>query len=144
MLNILAFLSTEELALMIPFFAIASFFIFAIALPILCAIRFSLAYLKNKHTEKMMMIDKGMIIEEPTTRRATIIRRGSLMLGLGIGAMIGFFVSEYFQCIPPKAGIIICISALTLGGLGLLVSAIFTPDDKRKSKTDDPTVNHVE
>ncbi len=78
----------------------------------------------NKHEERMKMIENGYIpTEEPKSIGKTkTLRNGMLMLGLGVGAILGYFLGEWLGYDKENFALLVCISAIAIGGLGLCLS----------------------
>ncbi|MCK9343008.1 MAG: hypothetical protein M0P33_03760 [Massilibacteroides sp.] len=105
----------------IPFFGIIGVFI----LPAILLSIILFHYFKNRHQEKMAMIEKGITLVEPERPMRKVNRYATLeyalvMIGLGLGAFIGIWIVPYLpqqsfwnQFVFP--GIIILF-----GGLGFL------------------------
>ncbi len=78
--------------LWVPLAAIA----ICVGLPVLGGILLGRRSQETKHAERMAMIEKGMIIEEPEKKinKYNALRNGLLMIGLSLGAIAGIFVSK--------------------------------------------------
>ena len=68
----------------------------AVGLPILLLIVLVVRTTRTKHEERMAMIEKGMILEEPERKanKYNALRNGLLMIGLSLGAICGIALDE--------------------------------------------------
>ncbi len=94
-------------------------------------------FIKARHTERMAMIEKGILHEEePPKKRQSYfsVKFGMLLLGLGLGMTISFFISlgvGYPQSEPLFPALM-----LLFGGVGLVSSYFIV----RKLKAEDDIV----
>ena len=66
----------------------------AVGLPVLLLIVLVVRTTRTKHEERMAMIEKGIVLEEPEkkTNKFNALRNGLLMIGLALGAMSGVYL----------------------------------------------------
>ena len=104
--------------LLIPIVAI----ICTIGLPILVISIIVYKSVKTKHQEKLAMIEKGMILQEPEkrTNKYTALRNGLLLVGLAVGAMIGLGISETWLRDSFAGDFMIAIMTILFGGIAFL------------------------
>ncbi len=110
----------------------------AVALPIAGGIFLATKNIVNKHNEKMKMIEAGLIPQElpKEVSKTATLRNGMLMLGLGIGAILGFFLGEWLGYEKLTFALMVCLSALTLGGLALCLCYVFLYRSNKDENTD--------
>ena len=104
--------------LLIPLLAI----ICTIGLPILLVSLIVYKSVQTKHQEKLAMIEKGMILQEPEkrTNKYTALRNGLLLVGLAVGAMIGLGISETWLRDSFAGDFMIAIMTILFGGIAFL------------------------
>ena len=104
--------------LLIPIVAI----ICTIGLPILVISIVVYKSVQTKHQEKLAMIEKGMILQEPEkrTNKYTALRNGLLLVGLAVGAMIGLGISETWLRDSFAGDFMIAIMTILFGGIAFL------------------------
>ena len=104
--------------LLIPLLAI----ICTIGLPILVISIIVYKSVQTKHQEKLAMIEKGMILQEPEkrTNKYTALRNGLLLVGLAVGAMIGLGISETWLRDSFAGDFMIAIMTILFGGIAFL------------------------
>lgn len=104
--------------LLIPIVAI----ICMIGLPILIISIIVYKSVQTKHQEKLAMIEKGMILQEPEkrTNKYTALRNGLLLVGLAVGAMIGLGISETWLRDSFAGDFMIAIMTILFGGIAFL------------------------
>ena len=104
--------------LLIPIVAI----ICTIGLPILIISMMVYKSVQTKHQEKLAMIEKGMILQEPEkrTNKYTALRNGLLLVGLAVGAMIGLGISETWLRDSFAGDFMIAIMTILFGGIAFL------------------------
>lgn len=104
--------------LLIPIVAI----ICTIGLPVLVILIIVYKNVQTKHQEKLAMIEKGMILQEPEkrTNKYTALRNGLLLVGLAVGAMIGLGISETWLRDSFAGDFMIAIMTILFGGIAFL------------------------
>ncbi|OCW92812.1 hypothetical protein A9168_14355 [Macellibacteroides sp. HH-ZS] len=104
--------------LLIPILGI----ICAIGLPVLVTSIIVYKSIQTKHQEKLAMIEKGMILQEPEkrTNKYTALRNGLLLVGLAVGAMIGLGISETWLRDSFAGDFMIAIMTILFGGIAFL------------------------
>ena len=104
--------------LLIPIVAI----ICTIGLPIWVISIIVYKSVQTKHQEKLAMIEKGMILQEPEkrTNKYTALRNGLLLVGLAVGAMIGLGISETWLRDSFAGDFMIAIMTILFGGIAFL------------------------
>ena len=104
--------------LLIPIVAI----ICTIGLPILVISIIVYKSVQTKHQEKLAMIEKGMILQEPEkrTNKYTALRNGLLLVGLAVGAMIGLGISETWLRDSFAGDFMSAIMTILFGGIAFL------------------------
>lgn len=110
---------------LVPIFGILGVF-FAPVLAIWIILEFRKSKLRNN--ERMALIAQGIIPpEEARTKqksnpnRFVSLRNGIVLIGLAIGILVGFFISEQMQLINEKAFWIYTASILLFLGIGYLI-----------------------
>ena len=93
-----------------------------IGLPILIISIIVYKSVQTKHQEKLAMIEKGMILQEPEkrTNKYTALRNGLLLVGLAVGAMIGLGISETWLRDSFAGDFMIAIMTILFGGIAFL------------------------
>lgn len=105
---------------LIPLVAI----ICAVGLPVLLLMVLVIRTTRTKHEERMAMIEKGIVLEEPErkTNKFNALRNGLLMIGLALGAMAGiFFDSSLSAASNDWEGFSVVIFTVLGGGIAYLI-----------------------
>jgi len=104
--------------LLIPIVAI----ICTIGLPVLVISIIVYKNVQTQHHEKLAMIEKGMILQEPEkrTNKYTALRNGLLLVGLAVGAMIGLGISETWLRDSFAGDFMIAVMTILFGGIAFL------------------------
>lgn len=93
----------------------------AVGLPVLLLIVLVVRTTRTKHEERMAMIEKGIVLEEPEkkTNKFNALRNGLLMIGLALGAMSGV----YLDAMMPSdwTGFPVVIFTVLGGGIAYLI-----------------------
>lgn len=94
--------------------------------------------LRNRHEERIKMIDKGVILAEPerSPNRYPALRNGLFMVGLAIGLILGMFVEPYV----PESDfefMVIPTFAVLFGGLGFVVYFVLSRRLQVKERQED-------
>lgn len=102
---------------LIPLVAI----ICAVGLPVLLLMILVIRVTRTKHEERMAMIEKGIVLEEPErkTNKFNALRNGLLMIGLALGAMAGIFFGDSMSY--DWEGFSVVIFTVLGGGIAYLV-----------------------
>lgn len=103
--------------LLIPLVAI----ICAVGLPVLLLIVLVVRTTRTRHEERMAMIEKGIILEEPERKanKFGALRNGLLMIGLALGAIVGIYMDH---SIPTDwEGFTVIIFTILGGGVAYLI-----------------------
>lgn len=105
---------------LIPLVAI----ICAVGLPVLLLMVLVVRTTRTRHEERMAMIEKGIVLEEPEKKinKFNALRNGLLMVGLALGAMIGiFFDSSLSAASSDWEGFSVVIFTVLGGGIAYLI-----------------------
>ncbi|MBA3648626.1 MAG: hypothetical protein H0W62_08750 [Chitinophagales bacterium] len=97
------------------------------------AMIFGIVYLSNK--ERMLMIEKGMDPRSKQHRPLNSInslKGGLIFLGVGIGLMIAFFLTNYSLPNTEDSEAIYFSMIGIGGGLGLVISYLVERNDEKK------------
>ncbi len=94
--------------------------------------------LRNRHEERIKMIDKGVILAEPerSPNRYPALRNGLFMVGLAIGLILGMFVEPYV----PESDfefMVIPTFAVLFGGFGFVVYFVLSRRLQVKERQED-------
>lgn len=105
-------------AWLIPLVAIVC----AVGMPVLLLIILVVKTSQAKHAERMAMIEKGVVLEEPEKRvnKYGALRNGLLLIGLSIGAMTGVWLGRYCEDFA-EADFMIFVLAILGGGIAFIV-----------------------
>ena len=91
-------------------------------------------YLHTRNKQRLAMLEKGVdpksFYPQPTTNRYASLKWALLMIGIGLGFLVGGFLSDYVHDEAP----VIFSMVLIFGGLGLLVYYFVAKDDKSGGK----------
>lgn len=95
-------------------------------------------YLITRNKERLAMIEKGYELgtnqnREPEKRPYVILRYALLMIGIGIGAFLGWNMQFWFGMNPVFSGIALVFVG---GGIGLLISYVIQMRAEKKSAGD--------
>ena len=101
---------------LIPLVAI----ICAVGLPVLLLMILVIRTTRTKHEERMAMIEKGIVLEEPERKvnKYNALRNGLLMVGLALGAMAGICLDDTMP--HDWAGFSVVIFTVLGGGIAYL------------------------
>lgn len=95
-----------------------------IGLPLLLAIIASTKQISAKHAERMAMIERGVILEEPEKKPSKYgaLRNACVMIGLALGAIGGLFAKNLYSPYTWwEADFLIFVLTVLGGGLAFLV-----------------------
>ncbi len=93
----------------------------AVGLPVLLLIVLVVRTTRTKHEERMAMIEKGIVLEEPEkkTNKFNALRNGLLMIGLALGAMSGVYLDVTMP--SDWTGFPVVIFTVLGGGIAYLI-----------------------
>lgn len=93
----------------------------AVGLPVLLLIVLVVRTTRTKHEERMAMIEKGIVLEEPEkkTNKFNALRNGLLMIGLALGAMSGVYLDATMP--SDWTGFPVVIFTVLGGGIAYLI-----------------------
>lgn len=93
----------------------------SVGLPVLVLIIYAVKTTQAKHEERMAMIEKGIILEEPEKKanRFNALRNGLLMIGLALGALAGVFLNDSFPY--DWGGFSVVVFTILGGGIAYLI-----------------------
>jgi hypothetical protein len=119
--------------LLIPLLAI----ICTIGLPILLVSLIVYKSVQPKHQEKLAMIEKGIVLQDPEkpVNRYTALRNGLLLVGLAVGAMLGLFISETWLRDSYAGDFMIAIMTILFGGIAFLSYFLIIRSMQKKDNT---------
>ena len=119
--------------LLIPLLAI----ICTIVLPILLVSLIVYKSVQTKHQEKLAMIEKGIVLQDPEkpVNRYTALRNGLLLVGLAVGAMLGLFISETWLRDSYAGDFMIAIMTILFGGIAFLSYFFIIRSMQKKDNT---------
>lgn len=98
--------------------------------------------LRNRHEERIKMIDKGVILAEPerSPNRYPALRNGLFMVGLAIGLIVGMFVEPSVP-VNDFEFMVIPTFAVLFGGLGFIVYFALSRKLQMKERLEDKKMN---
>ena len=115
-----------------------------IGMPMLLAIIAVSLSLKAKHKERMALIDKGMTLKEFETEarpnRYPALRKGLLMIGLALGALIGLlwaYPQPMCEESPQWLALFIPAFSILFGGVSLVIYYFLSRYFMKKEKAED-------
>ena len=119
--------------LLIPLLAI----ICTIGLPILLVSLIVYKSVQTKHQEKLAMIEKGIVLQDPEkpVNLYTALRNGLLLVGLAVGAMLGLFISETWLRDSYAGDFMIAIMTILFGGIAFLSYFFIIRSMQKKDNT---------
>lgn len=111
-----------------------------IGLPILLVSIIIYKSVQTKHQEKLAMIEKGIVLQEPekSVNRYTSLRNGLLLIGLAVGATLGLVLSETWLRDSFAGDFMIAIMTILFGGIAFI--AYFFIIRSMQKKDDNPEV----
>lgn len=133
-------------------FIIAAIAIISIfALPIIAGIILGLRFMKNRHAERMGLIEQGVIPPQKEKRRRTpsrlvSLRNGIMLVSLGVGLFAGFILVKYVNFSFIQLGylnIIVVGTAIVFLGLGYLIYFWVSKDMPDNGSSDDSENNDL-
>ena len=92
----------------------------AVGLPVVLLIVLVVRTPRTKHEERMAMIEKGIVLEEPERKvnKFNALRNGLLMIGLALGAIGGIYLDDTMP--HDWAGFSVVIFTVLGGGIAYL------------------------
>ena len=114
---------------LIPLIGILS----SVALPIGFGMYLGLTAIRTKHKENIELIKQGIVPtpkSSPTPNKYRSLRNGVLCLGIGLGLIIGFILSEQLRLTNEARVLVIASSTLTFLGLAYVLFFWVTKDKK--------------
>lgn len=116
---------------LIPLVAI----ICAVGMPVLLLIILVVRVSQAKHAERMAMIEKGVILEEPVrhVNKYNALRNGFLLIGLSLGAMAGLWAGRYIEDYL-ESNFMIFVLAILGGGIAFIVYFFLARKMEREDK----------
>ncbi|MDD4514172.1 DUF6249 domain-containing protein [Massilibacteroides sp.] len=120
--------------LLIPIVAIVC----AVGLPIIMIIILGVQAQRGRHAERLAMIEKGFILEEPEKKanRYPALRNGIVMIGLALGFIIGLFVDPYISEKSGYVSLAIPVFSILFGGIGFVIYFFFSRRMQEKENKD--------
>lgn len=112
---------------LVPLIAILS----SVALPIGFGMYLGLSSIRAKHKENIELIKQGIVPppkSSPTPNKYRSLRNGFLCLGIGLGLVLGFIVSQQMTLSDEYRFLIIASSTLTFLGLAYVLFFLVTKD----------------
>ncbi|WP_348723648.1 DUF6249 domain-containing protein [Parabacteroides goldsteinii] len=92
----------------------------AVGLPVVLLMVLVVRTTRTKHEERMAMIEKGIVLEEPERKanKFNALRNGLLMIGLALGAICGIYLDDTMP--HDWAGFSVVIFTVLGGGIAYL------------------------
>lgn len=92
----------------------------AVGLPVVLLIVLVVRTTRTKHEERMAMIEKGIVLEEPERKvnKFNALRNGLLMIGLALGTIGGIYLDDTMP--HDWAGFSVVIFTVLGGGIAYL------------------------
>lgn len=105
--------------LWVPIIAI----ICAIGLPVVFGIMAATQAIRSRHQERMAMIEKGFILEEPEKKanRYPALRNGMVMIGLALGIIVGIFMYPVMPVVDDWLNLAIPTMAILFAGIAFVL-----------------------
>lgn len=119
-------------ASLIPLTAI----ICAVGLPIVMIIILGVQALKGRHAERIAMIEKGFILEEPEKKanRYPALRNGIVMIGLAFGLIVGLCADPLIPYYNDFLSLTIPAFTILFGGIGFIIYFFFSRKMQEKEE----------
>lgn len=95
----------------------------AVGLPVITGLILGYQSMRNRHEQRMNMIDKGIILEEPERKanRYPALRNGLVMIGLALGILFGILMYPAFPNMDGWEELIIPMMAILFGGIAFII-----------------------
>lgn len=108
--------------------------IFVFGFPTLAILIVAYRNQQAKHDERIAMIEKGIVIEEPEKKanKYNALRNGLLMIGLAVGALAGMFSEGRLSAW--EDGFLVFITSILGGGIGFIVYFFIARKMEREEK----------
>lgn len=108
----------------------------AVALPIVTIIILGLQAQRGRHAERLAMIEKGVVLEEPEKKanRYPALRNGMVMIGLALGLIVGLFADPYIPQVSSYVSLSIPAFTILFGGIGFVVYFFFSRKMQQKEE----------
>ena len=121
--------------LWIPIIAIVC----AVGLPVVLGIVACYQTIKSRHEERVAMIDKGFILEEPEKKanRYPALRNGIVMIGLAFGLIVGIFVYPMMPAVEEWLNLAIPTMAILFAGIAFVVYFFVSRNIQLKERQED-------
>ena len=121
--------------LWIPIIAIVC----AVGLPVMLGTVACYMAIKSRHEERMFMIDKGFILEEPEKKanRYPALRNGMVMIGLAFGLIIGIFMYPVMPAVDDWLNLAIPTMAILFAGIAFVVYFFVSRNIQQKERRED-------
>ncbi|MCC8095506.1 MAG: hypothetical protein LIP05_09185 [Tannerellaceae bacterium] len=105
--------------MLIPLLGIICMF----GMPMLFFILVGMKKVQTKHVERMAMIEKGFVLEEPKIQPNyyAALRNGLVMIGLALGGVSGVYMKILLFTHHWEMDLLICLMTLLGGGIGFIV-----------------------
>ncbi|MCC8199647.1 MAG: hypothetical protein LIP06_14065 [Tannerellaceae bacterium] len=105
--------------MLIPLLGIICMF----GIPMLFFILVGMKKVQTKHVERMAMIGKGFVLEEPKVQPNyyAALRNGLVMIGLALGGVSGVYMKILLFTHHWEMDLLICLMTLLGGGIGFIV-----------------------
>ena len=123
--------------LIVPVIAIIT----TIGLPIVTGLVLGIILMKNKHKERMGLINQGIIPPDrpkrkPIPNRLVSLRNGIILLSIGIGLSVGLLLGRYMSIDEEYIFWVVSASILLFLGLGYLIYFLVTKNIPIEPETD--------
>lgn len=95
----------------------------AVGLPVVLGIVLGYQAIKGRHEERLAMIEKGFILEEPEKKanRYPALRNGLFMIGLSLGIIVGLFMSPILPFMNDWIDLTVPTMAILFGGIAFVI-----------------------
>ncbi|HRO74799.1 MAG TPA: DUF6249 domain-containing protein [Crocinitomicaceae bacterium] len=107
-----------------------------IGLPVGLGIYLALRIEKQRHTERMELIKQGIIpptTEKPAKNPMNRLRNGLILIGIGLGLAVSFFIQKTWQLDEDSQSLITAASILLFMGTAFLI--YFFVSNKKSTET---------
>lgn len=99
--------------------------------------------MKGRHEERMGMIEKGIILEEPEKKanRFPALRNGIFMIALALGILIGMFIMPHVDIDTDWVYLLVPTLAVLFGGVGFIIYFFLSRKIQKKEEAEDKKEN---